>query len=152
MLKLSKKVDYGLILLGELGQGNGREQSSAREMALRHKLPPHMAANILKALAAAGLVTSVRGAQGGYQLGRPAEQITLSQIVEALEGPVNLVDCVGTGTGCDLTLSCPTMKPMRVVQRRFQLFMDTLTLAEIIFGREDPTLDPKAHENAHLPG
>ncbi|MDH4224345.1 MAG: Rrf2 family transcriptional regulator, partial [Deltaproteobacteria bacterium] len=79
MLKLSKKIDYGLIVLKELcgSDGSGTQAFSSREMALGNSLPAPMVANILKALCNAGLVTSMRGAQGGYHLSRAAHRITL---------------------------------------------------------------------------
>ncbi|HKI97700.1 MAG TPA: Rrf2 family transcriptional regulator [bacterium] len=130
MLKLSKKVDYGLILLSRL-----REQpmsASAREMAERYKLPSHMVANILKQLTAAGILVSTRGAQGGYELARDASRISLADIVNALEGPISLVDCAGEDPTCRYTEQCPTHEPIQNVHRRFQEFMTAYTLDEVI--------------------
>jgi Rrf2 family protein len=135
MLKLSKKVDYGLVLLSELH--NGAALASAREMAERYKLPQPMAANILKALAAGGIVTSTRGALGGYALARPANAISLADVVEALEGPLSLVDCTDHGSGCEHEAGCPTTNPIQRVQKRFRLFMSGFMLDEI-FGKAAP--------------
>ncbi|MDH4225899.1 MAG: Rrf2 family transcriptional regulator, partial [Deltaproteobacteria bacterium] len=129
---------------------------SSREMALGNSLPAPMVANILKALCNAGLVTSMRGAQGGYHLSRAAHRITLGEIVEALEGPFHLVDCAGESRECGLDHHCPTRKPLQVVHRRFQQFMDQLTLNEIVgsVSSTSPEQDsPEAgYENTHLHG
>ena len=151
MLKLSKKVDYGLILLSNLSAQP--DAASAREMAHRYHLPQSMVANILKSLAAAGVLRSTRGAQGGYELARPAEAVTLADIVEALEGRFNLVDCVAEDVGCKFTSVCPTHDPIQEVHRRFQAFMSSLTLAELTGRPSRPiSLGMKSDENAYLHG
>ncbi len=129
MLKLSKKVDYGLILLSRMR--SSEEAASARELARRYDLPAPMVANILKALTAAGILVSTRGAQGGYELARKADQISLADIVSALEGPIALVDCAGEDSDCRYSSFCPTHDPIQNVHRRFQEFMAAYTLDEI---------------------
>jgi len=150
MLKLSKKVDYGLILLSRLTTAT--EGASAREMATRYDLPPSMIANILKRLTAAGVLVSTRGAQGGYELARPAHRISLAEVVEALEGPFNLVDCIGPEMICRYASVCPTHDPIRVVHERFRAFMSGLTLAEIIGHKPfTPAFATHDHEESYLP-
>ena len=148
MLRLSKKVDYGLILLSELHGGasplavsasglvDGSSQS-AREMAERHQLPLPMVANILKALTGAGILASTRGSQGGYTLARPASQISLADVVKALEGPLSLADCTDEETRCEHQPGCPTHDPIQRIHRRFELFMAGYMLDEI-FGCPTP--------------
>jgi len=130
MLKLSKKVDYGLILLSRLRQHP--DVASAREMAARYQLPAPMVANILKQLAATGILDSRRGAQGGYELARDACEISLADIVNALEGPIHLVDCASDEQSCRYSSRCPTHEPIQNVHRRFQAFMAAYKLDEII--------------------
>jgi Rrf2 family protein len=130
MLKLSKKVDYGLIVLSRMRQRP--EAASARELAERYRLPAHMVANILKQLAAAGILVSTRGALGGYVLARDAREISLADIVNALEGPISLVDCTSEDASCRHTALCPTHEPIQNVHRRFQEFMAGYTLDEIV--------------------
>jgi len=151
MLKLSKKVDYGLILLSNLNAQ--ADAASAREMADRYHLPQSMVANILKSLAGAGILRSTRGAQGGYELARAAEEVTLADIVRALEGPFNLVDCVAEDPGCKFTEVCPTHDPIQTVHRRFELFMRSLTLAELTGKPPRPiSLGMRSNEDAYLHG
>ena len=156
MMRLSKKIDYGLILLRDLTHGQGA--TSAREIAARYKLPASMAANILKELAGAGILASTRGAQGGYVLQRHASQVSLAEVVEALEGPFSLVDCVSDNTCCQLSPLCPTHDPMQVVHQKFKDFMNQLSLEEIFRLGAGPvslrisSLKTHADENAYLPG
>jgi Rrf2 family protein len=151
MLKLSKKIDYGLILLSRMCTEPA--PASAREMAERYDLPQPMVANILKALSGAGMLVSTRGVQGGYELARPARDISLAQVVEALEGPFNLVDCVADGDNCKFTLICPTHDPIQVVHHQFQNFMSRLSLAEIVGMPQEPfQFGPGSNENSNIYG
>ena len=151
MMRMSKKIDYGLILLRDLTQG--QSAMSAREIAEKYRLPAPMAANILKALAGAGILASQRGAQGGYVLTRPAARISLAEIVEALEGPFSLVDCISDDACCQFSPVCPTHDPMQVVHRRFKSFMAGLSLEEILGLHPRPiAFEVSADENAYLPG
>jgi len=149
MLRLSKKIDYGLILLQ--GLCLEPEAASARELAQRHRLPHPMVANILKTLAQSGILASTRGAQGGYHLAQHPSRITLAQIAHSLEGPMNLVDCVAGHAACEMTGFCPTQKPMLVVQQRFQDFLNTLTL-DVIVSQPSQTPVGQSHANTYLPG
>lgn len=151
MLKLSKKIDYGLILLSWMCAHPS--PASAREIAARYDLPQPMVANILKALAAAGVLVSTRGVQGGYELARTPREISLAEVVEALEGPFSLVDCVADVDSCKFTSVCPTHDPIQVVHRKFQNFMGRLTLAEIVGMPQEPLeFGLKSDENTNLYG
>lgn len=130
MLKFSKKVDYGLILLSKL-RSEG-EASSAREIAKRYNLPQPMVANILKSLTSAGILISTRGAQGGYELARKAQAITLADVVVALEGPLSLVECSRGEMSCKFIEQCPTHDPLQAVHKKFEEFMSGLTIDQII--------------------
>lgn len=130
MLKFSKKVDYGLILLSKLR--NEPCSASAREIAARYRLPLPMVANILKQLTSAGILVSTRGAQGGYELARDPAQISLADVVRALDGPFSLVDCTSEHLSCRFSAFCPTHDPIQKVHRRFQEFMAAYKIEEII--------------------
>ncbi len=138
MLKLSKKVDYALILLGRLHTEGacpgalGLQAASAREMAEKYKLPQPMVANILKSLTGAGILTSTRGAQGGYTLARDASRITLAELVETLDGPIGLMDCTSPQTTCGMQSDCPMHSPILRVHAKFHEFMASYTLADIL--------------------
>jgi Rrf2 family protein len=151
MMRLSKKIDYGLILLRDLAQG--QEALSAREIAAKYGLPASMAANVLKALASAGILTSQRGSQGGYALSRHPGRVSLAEVVEALDGPFSLVDCVSDAACCQFSPVCPTHDPMQVVHRRFKEFMAGLSLEEILGMAPRPiAFKVSPDENTYLPG
>lgn len=128
MLRLSKKTDYGIILLSHLGEVEA--PVSAQEMASNYQLPQPMVANILKQLASAGLVESKRGQRGGYCLSRPTTEINLAEIVQIMDGPFKLVECVQGG--CKVNNCCPTQGPLTTVHMKLEEFMSSITLDEII--------------------
>ena len=105
MLRISRLTDYATVLLAALASEPQRVQTAA-SLAERTRIAPPTVSKLLKQLHRAGLVTSTRGLHGGYQLARPATQISAAAILDALEGPVALTDCsVGHGQ-CEIEESC----------------------------------------------
>ena len=130
MLKFSKKIDYGLILLSKLH--HEPVSASAREIAARYRLPAPMVANILKQLTGAGILVSTRGAQGGYELAHDPADISLADVVRALEGEFSLVDCTTAENTCQYSELCPTHDPIQAVHRKFLEFMSEYKIDEIL--------------------
>ncbi|TVQ33399.1 MAG: Rrf2 family transcriptional regulator [Phycisphaeraceae bacterium] len=94
MLSLTRKTDYALVALVSLSEDPGRARS-ARSLAESLRLPLPALRNILQDLARAGLLESAHGAGGGYLLARRADEISITCVVEAIEGPVRLTLCCG---------------------------------------------------------
>jgi len=171
MLALTRKTDYALIALTRLAQDPGN-CSSAREIATHYGVPLPLLMNILKLLAQRGLVRSVRGPRGGYSLALPADQITLKDMIVAVEGPVKLTLCAevkatrASGSskgGCQVMRVCPVRPSMHQVHKRLVEFLSTVTLADLVNNgnREEACCPPNAllevagddsHEAADLPG
>lgn len=104
MLRISKKADYAVFLLGAIarqgafpGGSAGDAVVSAHEIARQAGLNKSVVANLLKEFAKHGLLESTRGLKGGYRLGRPPQEISLGDILEIVEGRFVLVDCVAHG-------------------------------------------------------
>lgn len=136
MLALSRKADYALVGLMELAR-LAPEQVSARALAEHCLVPLPMLMNILKELVSGGLVCSMRGATGGYRLARDPQEITLEQLIHAVEGPVNLTLCCGEADAdqhqhCDLEGSCLTEVPIQKVNEVFRQFLGGVTLAHLM--------------------
>jgi len=137
MLALTKKTGYALIAMSYLARLPDDEVVSAREIAERFDVPAALLMNVLKELAAAGYVESLRGAKGGYRLSRAPEQINLAEVVTALEGPIRLAECVSGqaedegACDCRVMARCPILDPVHRVQRRLSDFLKTVTLAEL---------------------
>ena len=105
MLRISRLTDYATVLLATLA-GEPQRVQTAASLAEQTRIAAPTVSKLLKQLQRAGLVTSTRGLHGGYQLARPAAQISAAAILDALEGPVALTDCsVGHGQ-CEIEESC----------------------------------------------
>jgi Rrf2 family transcriptional regulator, cysteine metabolism repressor len=92
----STKAEYGVRLLVELGRRGDRDPVALASVAEAETLPLSYLEHLVAKLRDAGLVSSTRGAHGGYRLARPAEEIQMLEVVEALEGPVAPMECFHT--------------------------------------------------------
>jgi FeS assembly SUF system regulator len=106
MIRVSRLTDYAVVLLAHLA-GSDRTLT-AHELASRSSIPLPTVSKLCKELSKAGLVNSHRGRRGGYGLARPAAQISVAEIVEALEGPIALTECSQPGPlrSCELEATC----------------------------------------------
>lgn len=134
MLNLTKRVDYGLIALTHLAHHNpGR--ASAREVAIAYGLSQPLAANVLKELARAGFVRSVRGTKGGYELSVEPASISVGRLVEALEGPVRLAECIGDhgdeSGACCVSARCPVKGSVFRVHARIHEVLHGITIGDL---------------------
>ena len=113
MLRISRLTDYATVLLATLAGEPARVQTATALAEQTHIAAPTVS-KLLKQLQRAGLVTSTRGLHGGYQLSRPATQISAAAILDALEGPVALTDCAAGHGHCEIEDTC---RVSRVWQR-----------------------------------
>ena len=107
MIRITKITDYGIVLMSHLAMTPERLYN-APDLAAEAHLPLPMVSKILKQLARGGLLESQRGVHGGYALARQAEEISVVEIISALEGPIAMTECIEGAPGdCDYELSCP---------------------------------------------
>jgi Rrf2 family transcriptional regulator, cysteine metabolism repressor len=109
-LHFSTRGEYGVRLMVELARHAGGGPVSLAEMAEHESLPRPYLEQLVISLREAGLVTSTRGARGGYELARPPEEIRMSQVIEALEGPIAPMVCASDDPlhagACERTVFC----------------------------------------------
>ena len=130
-MQLTKKASYGLIAAFELARSEEHACLSAASIAERYGLPVPFFEKILHELKRAGVVQSKQGRGGGYLLARTAGDISVRQILEALDESLDLVGCLGSGDCCELTDICPTKPAWSLINRRFLGLLDSLTLADL---------------------
>jgi FeS assembly SUF system regulator len=130
MLRISKLTDYATVLLATLAVDPARVQT-ATAMAERTHIAAPTVSKLLKQLQRAGLVTSTRGLHGGYQLARPATQISAAAILDALEGPLALTDCaVGHGQ-CGIEETCRVGRSWQRLNLAIRRSLSEVTLAQL---------------------
>ena len=118
MLRLSKKTDYALISLSYVAS-RGNHPASAREIAERHDIPVELLAKVLQRLVQRGVLKSQQGIHGGYLLARPADTLTVAEVVEAIDGPLQLTVCGTTDERCEQFAKCSIRDPLHRIRDRF---------------------------------
>jgi FeS assembly SUF system regulator len=134
MLRISKLTDYGIVLLVRFAADEPGTTRTARDMAEATALPLPVVSKMLKALAGAGLLQSQRGSKGGYALARRPEQVSVAAIIEALEGPIALMECSAGPGHCGQEPGCPVSAPWQRINRAIQGTLERVTLRDLVPG------------------
>ncbi len=129
MFQLSKKADYGLIALKHLAIYPDAA-ISAREIAVQYHIPPELLAKVLQKLARKGLVVSQQGTNGGYVLARDPSQISIVDVVEALDGPISITPCE-KGEDCQQLQVCSVRDPLLKVRAKVVRVLGDTSIFEL---------------------
>lgn len=130
MLRISKLTDYGTVILAYLASHPDKPLAAAEVAASTHVALPTVS-KLLKSLQRCGLVSSTRGSQGGYQLARPAAEITAAGILDALEGPFAITECSGQHSSCGIESNCRTGHAWQRVNAAIRRALTDVTLAQL---------------------
>lgn len=130
MFRLNRLTDYGVVVMSQMAARD--DLRSAQQISDSTAIPLPTVSKILNALSHADLVVSQRGASGGYRLVRPAVEISVSEVIQALEGPIALTSCVeGAETHCDVERLCPMSGGWNKVNTAIRDALDTVSLADM---------------------
>ena len=130
-MKLSTKGRYGVRLMIDLAIHYGEGPVLLREIAKREEISEKYLSNLVNPLKSRGLVEATRGVHGGYVLGRSPAEITLNEIIEVLEGPLCLVDCVEKPAVCNRGSVCVTRDLWSEVAQGISQILGKYTLADM---------------------
>ena len=139
MLRFTKRADYGLMAIHYIAIHEDLGAVSAKRIAEEFAIPPELLAKILQRLARERLIVSQNGPRGGYVLARRPSEITVGQVVRALEGPINIVECLEEDSDCPQMARCNLRRPVQKIQVAISELLDTMTLAELV-GADVPEL------------
>jgi Rrf2 family transcriptional regulator, cysteine metabolism repressor len=137
----STKAEYGVRVMAHLAARNGDEPISLGSIAESEGLPLAYLEHLVQRLRRAGLVESRRGAHGGYSLARPADSISMAEVVEALEGEIAPIECISSGADGTLVCAregqpghdpCPTKLLWTRVQGSIVRTLGDVTLADLV--------------------
>lgn len=134
MIRITKQTDYGIVLLTHLAAFPER-QYNAPELAAEAHLPLPMVSKILKLLAREGLLTSHRGVKGGYGLARQAEEISMAEIIAALEGPIAITECISVEGDCSHEPLCPVRSNWQRINQAVRAALMGISLSEMARSR-----------------
>ena len=131
MLRVTRLTDYATIVLTALADSPIRVHSAA-ELAERSHLELPTVSKVLKPLARAGLIRSFRGPTGGYRLARTPQEISLIEIVEAIEGRLGMTECSGDHGGCEHEPHCGVQGHWRRINDVISDTLAGMSLAEML--------------------
>lgn len=143
-MKLSTRGRYGARFMLDLAMHYGQGLVLLRELAKRQGLSAKYLDQLVGALRGAGLVKTKRGVSGGFQLAKLPDQIRLLEVVEAVEGPLHLVQCVAHPKGCPRSEKCVTIEVWEEAARAMREVLSRITLADLV--ERQRAKEKRAHE------
>jgi Rrf2 family cysteine metabolism transcriptional repressor len=131
MLRFTKRADYGLMAIHYIAIHDDLGTVSVKRIAEEFAIPQELLAKILQRLAKQGLIDSQNGPKGGYVLARRPTEITIGEVIRALEGPINIVSCLEESSVCPQMERCNLRRPVRKIQAAITQMLDSMSLAEL---------------------
>lgn len=132
MIRMSRLADYGVVVMTHIAN-RADVLLSGPEIAADLKLPAPTVSKVLKSLGQAGLLTSYRGVKGGYALAMGPEEISVADIIAAVEGPIALTECIDDAPGaCGIESFCPTRRNWRIINDVVRDALSRVSLAEMM--------------------
>ncbi len=131
MIRVSRMADYGVVAMTHIARRPAARHTAA-SISEQTGVPRPSASKLLKVLARAGILTSHRGAKGGYVLSRVPEKISVAELVAAVDGPISLADCLEGPSGtCELESFCSVRGPWQKISDAIRVALDEVTLADM---------------------
>ena len=131
-LRLTRAADYAVRAMMHIGSLPENGVALKDDIAQAQHIPPSFSAKILRQLVKTGLLRSARGVNGGFGLARDAAKINLLEIVEGIEGPLHLNDCVPDPDHCTLSHDCPVSTVWLEVQNQMTALLRETTLETLL--------------------
>jgi Rrf2 family protein len=136
-MKISTKIRYGARAMLELASHYGEGPIELKEIAKKENISLKYLEQVITPLRGAGLVKAVRGSKGGYSLGKPPSEICLHDVVETLEGPLNLLECLRDPKVCQKVPSCVTRDIWQEVSEAISKIFYSVTLEDMVNRKMD---------------
>ena len=131
MLRIGKLTDYAILILSQMAKEPHSILSATALAEVLHLNVPTVS-KILKILSDASLVSSVRGAEGGYHLARPANEITIADIITSMEGEVAMTECCESTNLCAIDSMCTLKENWRKINKMVQLLLTKFTITDML--------------------
>ncbi len=131
-MRINTRVRYAVRMMADMAKHGHGEPVALRDVAVRQKLPKMYLSQLAAPLKSAGLLKSIWGNRGGYMLNRPATKISLLEIIEAVEGPIALLDCVVDPKQCERSDFCEAINVWRTINQTMVATLEHYSLADLI--------------------
>jgi Rrf2 family protein len=132
MLRLSKKADYGLLAMRHLAANAGDGSVSARELAEQYSIPPELLAKVLQQLVRGRLLESRQGIRGGYGLARAPAEISVADVIVAIDGPLTVTACSEDDHSCEQYSKCNIRDPLWRIKDRIVEALASTSVADLV--------------------
>jgi Rrf2 family protein len=136
MLRFTKSADYGLMAIHYIAEHEDAGAVNTKRIAEEFGIPAELLAKILQRLARERLILSQNGPKGGYALARRPREISVGDVVRAIEGPIAIVSCL-EDQDCPQMERCNLRRPVQKIQTALSHMLDTMSLAELV-GEDAP--------------
>ena len=144
-MMISTKGRYALRIMVDLALHDGEEPVSVRAIAQRQAISGKYMEQIISVLTRAGLLRSVRGAQGGYRLAKEPQEITVGDIIDATEGPLSISDCLNDEGCCQRSGQCRTRRVWEYLSTSINDVLQSITLRDML---EQERFDCHTHDES----
>ena len=151
MLKLSKKTEYALMAVQYMASKNSLRAVNTKEIAVEYRIPLELLAKVLQKLGKKGIVISHNGPKGGYLLAKPASDISVLAVIQAIEGHMGITECYhNEESHCVQLARCNIRTPMRNIQNSIYSLLESMSIEDMTtFGT---TIQPTRTESLALHG
>jgi Rrf2 family protein len=140
-MQITRQADYALRAILHLSKLEPTQRASTSQIAEEQRIPPSFLAKIISQLSIAGLIHTSRGAHGGVSLARSPEEITILEVVEAIDGPIALNECTSSPESCPFGQNCPLRKLWCGAQTELIEKLRVTTFSEFLAEAMAPTAD-----------
>jgi Rrf2 family protein len=137
MLEITRQADYALRASLEVARMPSGERAPTATIASRQQIPLPFLAKIVSQLVVRGILEATRGASGGVSLARPADSITMLEIIEAIDGPITINRCTRDSSVCELSSGCPFCEIFTEAQQQLVKRLSSTTLADLVSRAEE---------------
>ena len=134
MLQIPRRVEYALRAVLKLAGANPNERLSFKQIAECEEIPQDYLAKILRCLVDGGVVTSRRGAHGGYSLARAPEEITFLEVMESADSTISVNVCTSSGDGCSRNVDCAMVAVWQAAEDAMRSVLAGTTIADVLPG------------------
>ena len=131
-MKISTKSRYGTRALLEIALNKNKENLTRKQISQNQEIPASYLENILISLKTKGIIRTIRGPKGGYELARDPADITIFQIVEIMEGPFDSIPCLDNDENCTRSSSCVTKGVWEKLQRAQENVLNEITIQDLV--------------------
>ncbi len=133
MLRFSKKAEYALIALLHMARKPAKGLTTSKELSDQYHIPLELMGKVLQSLVRNGLVNSVQGVKGGYLLNSKIDNLSISQVIRAVDKPIKIVKCIENQhvLDCSQILYCNIRSPMEILQDKLEAIFEGITVSDL---------------------